>query len=122
MSIDYSEENFAFPKQTKQKEKKVYYLKKKSSKLAKLERNRYSIITDKLDECYICKRKYDELELHEVFRGRNRQKCMKWGLVIPLCDKCHKRITLHRDLGLEEEAKEIFIKRHSEEKFIEEFK
>lgn len=122
MSIDYSEENFAFPKDIKPKEKKVYYLKKKSSKLAKLERNRYSIITDKLDECYICHRKYEILELHEIFRGRNRQKCMKWGLVVPLCDKCHKKTTLHRNLKLEQEAKEIFIKKHSEEKFIEEFK
>lgn len=55
MSIDYS--NFAFPKQKTTKEKKQYRLKQKSSKLAKLERNRFSIITDKLDECYICKRK-----------------------------------------------------------------
>lgn len=122
MSIDYSESNFAFPKQKTTKEKKQYRLKQKSSKLAKLERNRFSIITDKLDECYICKRKNVKLELHEVLRGRNRQKCMIWGLVVPLCDKCHSKTTLFRNYDLEKEAKAIFIKKYSEEKFIEEFK
>ena len=47
MSIDYSENNFAFPKQKTTKEKKQYRLKQKSNKLAALERNRFSIITDK---------------------------------------------------------------------------
>lgn len=120
MSIDYS--NFAFPKQKNIKEKKLYRLKQKSSKLAKMERNRTSILTDKLDKCYLCPAEHNKLELHEVFRGRNRQRSMKWGLVIPLCDKCHKKITLHRNLQLEEKAKAIFIKKYGEEKFIDEFK
>lgn len=122
MSIDYSESNFAFPKQKTTKEKKQYRLKQKSNKLAALERNRFSIITDKMDECYICKRKNVKLELHEVFRGRNRQKCMIWGLVVPSCIRCHSRTTSDRNLSLESEAKEIFIKKYGEEKFIEEFK
>lgn len=120
MSIDYS--NFAFPKQKKTKEKKQYRLKQKTSKLAKLERNRFSIITDQMDECYICKRKNVKLELHEVFRGRNRQKCMIWGLVVPSCIRCHSKVTAERNRLLEQEAKEIFIKKYGEEKFIEEFK
>lgn len=122
MSIDYSENNFAFPKQKTTKEKKQYRLKQKSNKLAALERNRFSIITDKMDECYICKRKNVKLELHEVFRGRNRQKCMIWGLVVPSCIRCHSRTTSDRNLSLESEAKKIFIKKYGEEKFIEEFK
>ncbi len=120
MSIDYS--NFAFPKQKSTKEKKQYKLKQKSSKLTQLERNRFSIITDKLDECYLCQNGYVRKELHEVFRGRNRQKCMIWGLVVPLCDKCHSKTTLFRNYELEKEAKAIFIKKYSEQKFIEEFK
>lgn len=120
MSIDYS--NFAFPKQKTTKEKKQYRLKQKSSKLAKLERNRFSIITDKLDECYICKRKNIKLELHEVLRGRNRQKCMIWGLVVPICIRCHSKVTAERNKLLEQEAKAIFVKKYCEEKFIEEFK
>lgn len=58
-------------------------IKKKSKKLTKLEKNRFSILTDNLEKCYFCKNK--KMELHEVFRGRNRQKSMKWGLVIPIC-------------------------------------
>lgn len=69
-------------------------IKKKSNKLAKLEKNRFSILTDDLDHCYICKtRKLREVEkedLHEIFRGRNRQICMRYGFVAPLCRQCHE--------------------------------
>ena len=105
-----------------QKKRNNIKLKQKSSKLTQLERNRFSIITDKLDECYLCQNGYVRKELHEVFRGRNRQKCMIWGLVVPLCDKCHSKTTLFRNYELEKEAKAIFIKKYSEQKFIEEFK
>lgn len=97
-------------------------IKKKSSKLAKLENNRFSIITNNLEKCYFCGNK--KMELHEAFRGRNRQKSMKWGLVIPICKICHTKITIDKELSkiLEKKAKEIFIKKYSENKFIEEFK
>lgn len=97
-------------------------IRKKSKRLAKLERNRFSIITNKLDECYICGNNKDEL--HEVFGGRNRQRSMKWGLVIPICRKCHIRITYDKDFSnnIEQQAREIFVRKYGEEKFIEEFK
>ncbi len=62
-------------------------LRKKSAKLAKLERNRYSVFTDDLDHCIICKRKKEHL--HEIFFGANRQKSMQYGFVIPLCTEHH---------------------------------
>lgn len=65
-------------------------IKKKSKKLAKLEKNRFSIITNDLEHCYICKAKKEDL--HEIFGGRNRKKSMEFGLVIPVCRKCHKNI------------------------------
>ena len=69
-------------------------IKKKSNKLAKLERNRFSILTDDLDHCYICKtmklREVPRQDLHEIFEGRNRQICMKHGFVAPLCRECHE--------------------------------
>jgi len=40
-------------------------IKTKSNKLAKLERNRFSVFTDDLDTCYLCNR--DKQELHEIF-------------------------------------------------------
>ena len=121
MSIDYS--SFAFPKPSSKAKTKTQ-IKKKSKKLAKKERERFSIITNKFNECFICETKIDDdtRELHEVFRGRNRQKSIKWGLVIPICDKCHKYITTHRNEKLEEYARKIFIKKYSEKMFIEEFK
>ena len=68
-------------------------IKKKSNKLAELERNRFSILTDDLEHCYICKKIYFRLvpreDLHEIFGGRNRQISMRKGFVVPLCRKCH---------------------------------
>ena len=97
-------------------------IKKKSNKLAKLEKDRFSIITNNLEKCYFCPNK--KMELHEAFRGRNRQKSMKWGLVVPICRDCHSKITKDKEFSktLEETAKKVFIKKYNEEKFIEEFK
>lgn len=97
-------------------------IKKKSNKLAKLERNRFSIFTDDLKHCYICKKIYFRLvpreDLHEIFGGRNRQISMKYGLVAPLCRQCHENKEIQeylkqlcmakaKDKYSEEELKEI---------------
>jgi len=63
---------------------------KKSNKLAKLERNRFSVFTDDLNTCYLCG--YPKQELHEIFAGSNRKNSMKYGFVLPLCHKCHSEI------------------------------
>lgn len=122
---DLSKEFHPVPKNKKEtgdKQAKKTTIKQKSNKLAKLEKNRFSIITNNLDKCYLCKNK--KMELHEVFRGRNRQKSMKWGLVIPICIECHTKITRDKEFSkiLEEKAKNIFVKKYGEEKFIQEFK
>ena len=93
-------------------------IKKKSSKLAKLENNRFSILTDDLTKCYLCKNK--KQDLHEIFGGKNRQASMRYGLVIPVCRQCHtgidKDIQLMLDLhqlgqrAFESKYKEDFIK------------
>lgn len=60
----------------------------KSSKLAKLERNRFSLFTDDLDHCIICGK--SPVNKHEIFGGSaNRKKSMEYGLVIPLCTREH---------------------------------
>ena len=69
---------------------KAVQIKQKSSKLSKLERNRFSIITDDLEHCIICGTKKDNL--HEVFFGTSRINSMKYGLVIPLCIKHHREM------------------------------
>lgn len=120
--MDLSTEFHPVPKPPKTEKKNLKPIKKKSSKLAKLERNRYSIITYNLDICYICK-KHRRDHLDEVFGGRNRQTSMKFGLVIPICFKCHRKLTDNplKKKAIQGEAKQIFIKKYSEEKFIEEF-
>lgn len=79
-----------YPKVKTEKKKEVKKIKQKSSKLAKKERNRFSILTKDLEHCYICKHKKEDL--HELVGGKNRQVSMQYGLVIPLCRKCHKEI------------------------------
>jgi len=120
--MDLSKEFNPVPKPPKIEKKKQKKIKQKSNKLAKLERNRFSIITYNLDICYICQ-KHRKDHLDEVFGGRNRQTSMKYGLVIPICFKCHRKLTdnplLKKDI--QEEAKQKFIEKYSEEKFIKEF-
>lgn len=62
-------------------------MKQRSSKLSKLERNRFSLFTDNMNKCYFCPNKKDHI--HEIFCGRNRQNSMKYGLCLPICESCH---------------------------------
>ena len=68
-------------------------IKMRSNKQSKLERNRFSILTNDLEHCIICGAKKDHL--HEVFFGRNRTNSIKYGLVIPLCSLHH--IEIHKN-------------------------
>ena len=85
-------------------------LKLRSSKLAKLERNRFSILTTDLDHCYECGEKKDNL--HEVYEGAKRIQSIKYGCVIPLCYVHHLKIHNNRTMAL-------FYKKLMQAKFIE---
>lgn len=65
-------------------------MKNKSNKLAKLERNRYSVFHDG-KKCYLCDSEY-QLTWDEIFKGRNRKKSMEYGFCIRLCLNCHRKI------------------------------
>lgn len=97
-------------------------MKKKSSKLAKLEQNRFSIITKKLDTCYICEQNKKE-DWHEVIEGKNRQVSMKYGLVIPICRKCHEIVTNDKTLQekLHKVGQKAFEKHYKSENFLQVF-
>lgn len=84
-------------KDFKPNESNMTKLKRKSSKLARLERNRFSLFTDDLEHCIICGRKRDHI--HEVFFGRNRQNSIIYKLCIPLCFDCHYK--MHNDIKLQ---------------------
>lgn len=96
-------------------------IKKKSSRLAKLEKNRFSIITKDLEHCYLCGNK--KQELHELVEGKNRQASMKYGLVIPICRKCHILVTNDRTLQekLHKVAQKEFKKHYKTENFVQIF-
>lgn len=120
MSIDYS--SFAFPKPGSKVKAKTQ-IKKKSKKLAKKERERFSILQEDKNKCFLCHRQL-KLDKHEALGGRNRQLSMRYGLVYYLCRKCHSEaeINIETKNYLKEYARKIFIKNYSKEKFTEEFK
>ena len=88
-------------------------MKNKSYKLSKLEKNRYSIIADNLDECFICHSQKNHL--HEVFYGNNRINSMKYGCIVPLCAYCHAKV--HNDIQID-----LQLKKALETAFIEFYK
>ena len=85
-------------------------MKKKTYNLTKLERNRYSILTDNLDECVICGSPY--VEMHEVYGGKNRRVSKQNGFCVPLCRRHHDDVTNC-------EEKSLFLKRKMQKKFEE---
>lgn len=112
------------PKNTVKKEKTQTRIKQKSNKLAQKEKKRFSILQDEDGKCFICKKTYKKLDKHEAFGGSNRQKSIEWGLVYYLCRKCHQKADLDKNTrqDLHNFARQKFIKLHTEEKFLTEFK
>lgn len=111
------------PKNTVKKEKVKTRIKQKSNKLAKKEKDRFSILQKEDGKCFVCKRTFKELDKHEAFGGSNRQKSIEWGLVYYLCRKCHQKADLDKKTrqDLHSFAREKFVEIHSEEKFLKEF-
>ena len=103
------------------KEKTPTRIKQKSNKLAKKEKNRFSIITTDLEKCYLCKAKKEDL--HEIYEGKNRQLSMKYGLVIPICRKCHISVTNNKTLQekLHKVGQKVFKKQYKTENFVQIF-
>lgn len=111
------------PKNTIKKEKTQTRIKQKSNKLAKKEKDRFSIIQEDEYKCFLCNRQLKKLDKHEAFGGSNRQKSIEWGLVYYLCRKCHQKADLDKNTrqDLHNFARKKFIKKYSNKKFLEEF-
>lgn len=71
------------------KYKKSTPLKQKSVKQNKIESKRYSILQKDKSKCYFCNNK--AVDTHELIKGVNRKKCIKWGLVVYICRDCHRK-------------------------------
>ena len=94
-------------------------LKKITKKQKTLENNRYSILTNNLKTCYVCKKRKKD-DMHEIYPGSSKQASMKNGFCIPICRKCHSEITNNekRLLSYKVECQKEFEKTHTREDFI----
>ena len=98
-------------------------MKKKTDKQRKLEDSRYSIIQQDLSKCYFCNNK--SKDWHELIKGRNRKKCIHWGLCVKICRNCHEKT--ENDSEFYQETRKLaqiewqkYYKK-SKEEFIKEF-
>ena len=80
----------------------------KKLSLKTLENKRYSWLTNNMDYCYLCGKIKNHK--HEIFYGKNRKNSMIYGMVIPLCNKCHDLVhnNIALDNKLKKEAQVIF--------------
>lgn len=79
--------------------------------MSKLEKNRFSILTNDLTKCFICGS--PKQELHEIYFGKNRTNSMLFGCVVPLCFEHHRgNFGVHHDHKLD-----LYLKQLCQEKF-----
>lgn len=96
----------------------------KTKKLIKLENNRYSILTNDLECCYLCFNddchEYDLIDIHEIYGGANRQISMENGFCVPLCRHHHILATNDNSINLilKQLCQKKYEKTHSREDFI----
>ena len=74
---------------TRNTKNSFYKIKKKSKKLARLEKDRFSVFTNNKNKCMFCSATTN-LTWHEIFRGRNRSNSMKYGFCLRMCLSCHE--------------------------------
>jgi len=97
-------------------------MKNKSTKLAKLERDRKSLFTENLDKCYFCPNSKNHM--HEIFSGRNRQNSMRYDLCLPVCWRCHSKYQNNKEFNdyWHVKGQEAFEEHFPDLEFIDIFK
>lgn len=103
------------PKIKKEKKEKVTGIKKKSNKLAKLERQRDKDIV-KSGICEYCGQYSKRLDPHEVYGGSNRKRSIKCKFIKMICPKCHFNEVIINQLRID--IQKEFEKEHTREEFI----
>lgn len=103
------------PKNKIEKKKEVTAIKKKSKKLAKLERQRDKDIV-KEGICEFCGKYSKRLDPHEIFGGSNRKRSIKNKFVKLICSKCHSNEAIINQLRIDTQKE--YMKTHTEEEFI----
>lgn len=113
--IDLSKEFHPVPKNKKSKEPKKKSMKQRSSKLAKLERDRDKGRV-KSGLCDYCHKYSKRLDPHEVYGGSNRQRSIKHNFVKNLCRNCHDNSKVIEQLRID--VQKEYEKMHSRADFI----
>ena len=121
ITTDLSKEFHPVPKPLQKKKaaeksvEKPAEIKKRSSKLAKLERDRDK---DRIKSglCDYCHKYSKRLDPHEVYGGSNRQRSIKNGFVKNLCRKCHDNPEIIKQLRID--VQKEYEKTHSRDEFI----
>ena len=103
------------PKTKTEKKKEITTIKKKSKKLAKLERKRDKDIV-KEGICEFCGKYSKRLDPHEIFGGSNRKRSIEHKFVKLLCRRCHDNEDIKKRLRID--AQKEYMKTHTEEEFI----
>lgn len=103
------------PKNKSEKKQEVTEIKKKSKKLAKLERQRDKDIV-KEGICEVCGKYSKRLDPHEVYGGSNRKRSIKSKFVKLICPKCHSNEAIIKQLRIDTQKE--YMKTHTEEEFI----
>ena len=103
------------PKKKAEKKKEVTTIKKKSKKLAKLERQSDKYLV-KEGICELCGNNSRHLDPHEVYGGSNRKRSMEHKFVKLLCRKCHDNENVIKQLRIDTQKE--YMKTHTEEEFM----
>lgn len=101
---------------------RVTTIKNKSNKLAKDEKNRFSIVQEDMSYCFFCDRQAESI--HELIGGMNRQTSIKWGVCVGACLRCHRILENNEKIKQKYQAlgQDVFEKKYSHELFMQEFK
>lgn len=100
---------------SERKYKEIKAIKKKTNKLAKLERQRDKNLT-KAGICECCGRYSERLDPHEVYGGSNRKRSIKYKFVKLICPKCHS--SENKIMQLRIDTQKEYEENHTREEFI----
>lgn len=103
------------PKIKKEKKEKVTEIKKRSNKLAKIERQRDKDLT-KSGICEYCGNYSKRLDPHEIYGGSNRKRSIKHKFVKLICPRCHSNEEIINQLRID--IQKEFEKKRTREEFI----
>ena len=103
------------PKKAENKNSSKNVIKKRSSKLAKLERDRDKDRI-KIGKCDYCHQYAKHLDSHEVYGGSNRKRSIENNFVKNLCRKCHSNQEIIKQLRID--VQKEYEKTHTREEFI----